>query len=159
MNHSLHIRLATIEEAGEAAGIFDEYRMFYGQPSDPAGAETFLRERIRLQDSVLFAAVDGTGRWAGFVQLYPTFSSISMQRSLILNDLYVRPDDRGRGVAQALLDRAKTFAASIGARGLELATGFDNVRAQRLYEKNGFARDTEFYHYFLKVQTEVVENR
>jgi len=159
MVSEIRIREAAIEDAGEAAAAFDEYRMFYGQPSDLAGAEKFLRERLGGQDSVFFAAVDeSSGRIAGFTQLYPTFSSLSMQRAWILNDLYVRPDYRRQGVAQALLDRAVAFAASTGAKRLELATAIDNANAQRLYEKNGFVRDNEFYHYFRKTQTEAVEN-
>ncbi|PYI54644.1 GNAT family N-acetyltransferase [Paenibacillus flagellatus] len=142
------VRPATIEDTDRLAELFDAYRVFYGKPSDAEGARQFLRERMTMRDSIVFAAErEAEGRLVGFAQLYPTYSSISMKRALILNDLYVAEQCRGGGVATALLDRAKKYALAIGAKGIGLETGADNVRAQRLYENNGYVRDTSFYHY------------
>ncbi|HZG86741.1 GNAT family N-acetyltransferase [Paenibacillus sp.] len=149
---NIEVRQATIGDLAEAAALFNEYRQFYGQPSDPDGAQAFLYERFVHLESVIFLAKAGTEReTVGFMQLYPTFSSISMQRSWILNDLFVAASARGQGAAQALLDAAAAYARQTGAKGLALSTAPDNVIAQRLYEKNGFERDAEFYHYFLRV--------
>ena len=133
-----------------AAPLFDEYRQFYGQPSDPEGALTFLSERMAREESVLFLAVDGS-RGLGFTQLYPSFSSVSMRRLWILNDLFVEPGERGRGVGAALLEQAARLAVESQAKRLVLATATDNVPAQRLYEKMGWEKDTAFYHYSLSV--------
>jgi ribosomal protein S18 acetylase RimI-like enzyme len=70
-----------------------------------------------------------------------------MRRLWILNDLFVDEDARGRGVAEALMDRAEEFASSSDAAGLELATEKNNAPAQALYEKRSWKRDDEFYHY------------
>ncbi|MDF2958823.1 MAG: hypothetical protein K0S39_558 [Paenibacillus sp.] len=91
-------------------------------------------------------------RITGFTQLYPVFSSISMKRSLILNDLFVKEEYRKQGIAQLLLDEAKNYAKQMNAKGLELCTAIDNERARRLYERNGFVQDQEFFHYFLSVK-------
>ena len=56
--------------------LFDQYRVFYGQSSDKRG------------DAV------------GFAQVYPSYSSISMRRTWILNDLFVVKESRGRGIGR-----------------------------------------------------------
>lgn len=88
-------------------------------------------------------------KYVGFTQLYPTFSSISMKRNWILNDLFVDSDAREQGVGNMLLQTAKEYAIQTGAKGISLCTTVDNKQAQRLYEKNGYVRDSHYYHYEL----------
>ncbi len=127
--------------------LFDAYRVFYGQPSEPSRCRDFLAGRMENQDSVVYLAVDGnTGDALGFVQLYPLFSSVSMQRLWILNDLFVLSEARRRGVASALIGQCYTLAKQTGAKGLQLETGTNNHTAQRLYERVGFTRiNAAFY--------------
>jgi ribosomal protein S18 acetylase RimI-like enzyme len=141
---------ASLEHVEVAADLFDKYRLFYKQQSDLAGAKAFLAARLENNESVLFIAKDQTeNRAIGFTQLYPSFSSISMRASCILNDLYVLEEYRGQGVAQLLLDSVKQYAKTADAKGLELSTAIDNETAQRLYERNGYIKDEEYYHYYL----------
>ena len=141
---------ASLEHVDQAAPLFDAYRRFYGQPSDPEGARGFLSERMAREESVLFLALDES-RGLGFAQLYPSFSSVSMKRLWILNDLFVTPEARGRGVGAALLTEAARLAARTLAKGLVLETATDNLPAQRLYEKRGWKHDHAFHHYYLDV--------
>src|SRR3954451_2647604 len=87
--------------------LFDAYRQFYEQPSDPALARAFIGERLAHGESVIFLAERGD-RPVGFVQLFPLFSSTAARprRLWLLNDLYVAPEARGSGVARALMQRA-----------------------------------------------------
>lgn len=147
---SIIVQQATLEQLDEVAALFDAYREFYGQSSDPEGARGFLLDRFEHMQSVIFIAIDqGTGRAIGFTQLYPVFSSISMKRAWILNDLYVQESARGRGAAKLLLEQAKLHGRLTGAKGIELSTAPDNTTAQALYEKFGFERDDAFLHYYL----------
>jgi GNAT superfamily N-acetyltransferase len=116
----------------------------------PGLRRAFLAERLEKRESVVYLAADAeTHGPLGFVQLYPLFSSVSVQRLWIVNDLFVLPAARKRGVAAALLERCRTLARDTGAKGLQLETGTDNLTAQRLYERTGFTRiDAAFY--FLK---------
>ncbi|MBA1279345.1 GNAT family N-acetyltransferase [Pseudomonas sp. MTM4] len=123
--------------------------MFYGQPSNLELARNFIAERIRNDESVIFYARDTAESYIGFTQLYPVFSSISARRSWILNDLYVAESARGRGVGRMLMNRAREHAIATGATGVSLETAKANAGAQRLYESLGYARDDEFYSYFL----------
>src|SRR6266436_9439203 len=135
----------------EVVPLFDGYRRFYGQTSDPPGIRAFLQERFVRHDSVVFLARTPEGRAVGFVQLYPSFSSVSMQRLWILNDLFVVPEARRRGIARALMSRAQAFARESRAKGLVLETAVDNHAAQALYESLGWHRQTEFCTYLLNV--------
>lgn len=72
-----------------------------------------------------------------------------MAKAWILNDLYVHKDARGKGVAEALLEKAKAYALETSAVSIALSTAPDNFPAQRLYEKHGYKRDEQFYHYEL----------
>lgn len=136
------------------ASLFDSYRQFYGQAADLSQAYNFLSERLTQAESVIFIAVDQNSNsfdGLGFTQLYPSFSSVSMQKIWILNDLFVLPKYRNRGVATALLNAAKAFAIDTKAKRLILATAIDNYPSQRLYEKAGYIKDAVFYHYQLNV--------
>jgi GNAT superfamily N-acetyltransferase len=129
--------------------LFDGYRQFYGQASDLDAARSFVLERMTKGESVIFLAFHESAA-VGFIQLYPAFSSVSLKRLWILNDLFVAPAARRRGVARALLERARQFALETDAKGLVLETAADNP-AQHLYEALGWRRDTSFYHYSLLV--------
>lgn len=148
MSPSIH--RATLADLGEVAPLFDAYRAFYGQPSDPARARDFLRDRMGAGESaVLLARLDGKA--AGFTQLYPLFSSVRTARLWLLNDLFVAPDARRRGVAQALLHYAGDFARSEGAAGLMLETSRDNAPARALYRAAGWhEEDTQWYSLALR---------
>ena len=83
----------------------------------------------------------------GFCQLFPSFSSTRTCRIAILNDLYVAPIARKDGVGKALMLAAEELARNHSLGGMELATAMLNSEAQRLYERLGWQRDTEFYYY------------
>ncbi|RUT30618.1 GNAT family N-acetyltransferase [Paenibacillus zeisoli] len=153
MANNYRVHQASIEDLDELAKLFDEYRVFYGQASDIEGARGFLFDRFEHQESIIFCVRNSdTRQIIGFTQLYPLFSSISMRRLLLLNDLYVDEAYRKQGIGQLLLDVAKDYAGKVRAKGLQLSTAVTNSTAQSLYERNGYVRDHEFYHYFLGVQ-------
>ena len=145
----LRIVRAASEDLDDLVPLFDGYRQFYGQRSDVAAARAFLNERIERGESVIYLAYTGPREAAGFTQLYPSFSSVSLKQLWILNDLFVRSDIRRGGVGRALLERARQHAAETGAKGLVLSTAITNKAAQTLYESCGWQRDDEFMHYEL----------
>lgn len=129
--------------------LFDAYRSFYGQERDVHGAHAFLAARIEHRESVILVAeLDGT--IVGFTQLYPSFTSVRMQKIYILNDLFVAAGARKTGVGAALLDAAKIFAGQQGAARLTLTTKKENLTAQSVYEANGWVRDTAFFTYTIE---------
>jgi len=147
---SITVRQATIHDLDLVAPLFDAYRVFYRQPSDIGAATRFLRERFQHHQSAVMLAVDEEGEGAGFVQLYPFFTSVRMGRLYVLNDLFVAPGARRRGVAAALMHEATDYARAVGAMGMTLTTAHTNSEAQRLYESLGWKRDEEFREYAIR---------
>ncbi|HET7266852.1 MAG TPA: GNAT family N-acetyltransferase [Oleiagrimonas sp.] len=149
---SIAIHYASLDDLDVLATLFNDYRVFYRQDPDLAGARHFLHERMRLRESVILLASDAdSGEALGFVQLYPGFSSVAAMRIWILNDLFVSANARRRGVARALLQGARDHARATGVSRLILETNTDNQAAQTLYESEGWEREDNL-HYRLPVR-------
>ncbi len=146
---SVVVNRAALADLPALANLFDGYRRFYNQSSDLEGAQRFLRARMTNNDSVIFVAAVAQ-ELVGFTQLYPTFSSVSMQRDLILNDLFVSKSARRTGAGMALMNAAADYGRSIGAKSLRLETDEDNSQAQALYERLDYQRDST-RHYVLSL--------
>lgn len=147
----VEIRRAGPADVGVIAPLFDAYRQFYKKVSNEDAARRFLFARLSQGESVFFyACVDG--KPAGFVHLYPIFSSLSLARQWILSDLYVFAETRKHGVGRALMEHARHFAIDTQADRLILETAIDNATAQRLYESLGWKREQEFYTYYLPLE-------
>ncbi len=140
------VRQAVFADLEALTPLFDRYRQFYAQPSDPHAARTFLHARLAANESVLFIACDEELA-LGFVQLYPSFSSVSLGRTFILNDLFVIDAARRNGIASRLLDAALDYASGVGAIRVTLSTAVDNAGARALYESEGWQRDEKYYVY------------
>lgn len=146
----IHIRRASIDDLGLVSPLFDLYRQFYEQDSDVAKAENFLAQRLQNNESVIFLAFDGADA-VGFTQLYPGFSSVSMARTFLLNDLYVVASHRRHGVGALLLKAAVAHAQSAQAVRISLTTNVANTTAQAVYEAQGWAREQAFLTYNFKL--------
>jgi ribosomal protein S18 acetylase RimI-like enzyme len=145
----LTVRRAQLADAHAVAPLFDAYRQFYGKPADLERAQAFITERIANGESTVFLAQDCQRGPVGFVQLYPSFSSVSAGRVFVLNDLFVAPEARRGNVARSLMHAAAQFARGKGALRLSLSTAKTNERAQALYESEGWVRDEQYYYYSL----------
>ena len=115
----IEIRRITAEEYLLASDLFNQYRMFYGKPSDKAVAEKYIHERLLNNESVIFVALeqqDDKHVPAGFTHLYPTYSSVGATKNWILNDLYVDADHRRKGIGEMLIRKAMEFAKENSAK-------------------------------------------
>lgn len=146
----MQIIKVTTDHLPQLAVLFDLYRQHYEQPSDIAGAESYLMERLVQNESVIYAAEED-GELIGFTQLYPVFSSIGMKKAWILNDLYVSEPHRRKGAARGLLDASRELGKATDARYLMLQTHITNTKARALYESQGWKLDDEFYYYYLSI--------
>ena len=144
------VHWAVFDDLNQLVPLFDAYRRFYGQQSELTLARQFLGGRLTRNESVVLLAENDTGGAIGFVQLYPTFSSILAAPMYVLSDLFVIPDVRRRGVGTLLIKSAVETARAAGAVRVELATAITNISAQRLYESLGWRKD-DFYLYGLSL--------
>ena len=155
--NTTQIRKAGIDDLDAVSALFDQYRQFYEQPSDPVLAAGFIRERFAKGESAILVAEqsmqdrhrEGQRAIVGFCQLYPSFCSVIAAPIYILSDLFVAPDYRRTGAGRMLMLAAQEFAAASGAARADLTTARTNARAQALYESLGWKRDEVFLAYNL----------
>ncbi len=140
------IRSAEMADLNALLPLVQAYRVFYKQTADPEGERAFIQQHLRYGTSTIFIA-ELDGEPVGFMQLFRTYSTVHLANAWILEDLFVTPASRGRGVASALLDRALQVARESGASGMFLETAHDNPTAQRVYERAGWTREGHFYKY------------
>lgn len=144
--NSTSVRQAVLADLEELTALFDQYRQFQGRASDMAAARSFLRERFNHGESVVFICHEGDAP-VGFAQLYPSFSSVSLSRVFVVNDLFVHASGRRKGVASKLLAAIESYAWSFGSARMTLNVARDNESAQRLYEAQGWKQDDQFFMY------------
>jgi GNAT superfamily N-acetyltransferase len=112
------------------------YQRFYEVDEiDEGRNRSFFRRFLAPSaDGELLAAHDEGGRILGYACLYWHFSSTRAVETVLMNDLFVAPDTRGRGIGRALIEASRDVARERGAAWLEWATAPDNHTAQRLYD-------------------------
>lgn len=146
----ISIHQATVNDLEVMEKLFTGYLAFYQRKHEAAAIRSFLKERIANKQSVIFIAYSDD-KPVGFTQLYPAFASLSLKPSWILNDLFVMPDSRGLGIANALMTKVKELALETRACEIFLQTARTNHQAQALYEKLQYQRDDEFLVYTLSI--------
>ena len=147
MNRIIKAESRHLDELGR---LFNLYRVFYEEADDLEKASKYISARFNEGDSMIFVA-ENDDELSGFVQLYPSFCSVSAVPILILYDLFVDHSHRSKGLGRSLMNAARDFASENGYKRLELATAKDNYIGQSLYESLGYEIDQEFLHYSLEI--------
>ena len=102
------------------------------------------------EDSHLYIAMaDDEEKILGFIQLFPSMSSLSLKPIWVLNDIYVVPEARRQLVADRLILKARELAHAQGAFGLRASTRKDNDVGHELYRSIGFQDDQDYKHFSL----------
>ena len=78
------------------------------------------------------------------MQLFHSFSSVSMLLLFILNDLFLDKNYRKQGIGFALLNKAKQLCKKHNYKGLALQTEITNT-PQKLYESLGWKKDKDLH--------------
>ncbi|MCT7940283.1 MULTISPECIES: GNAT family N-acetyltransferase [Shewanella] len=107
----MHIRLAVDADLQPLSHLFDHYRQSCDHPSDINGCYTFLSQRLSENDSIIFVAFESE-IILGFIQLYPSFSSLMLQPVWYFEDAFVLPKYRNQGIASQMIARAGVLAKS-----------------------------------------------
>lgn len=140
---ALEVRPIRRGEVAEGLPLYAGYQRFYGvsNPDDERNREFFSRFASPSEEGVLLGAWDGAVL-VGFACLYWTFSSVSAAEIGLMNDLFVAPGNRGRGIGRALIEAAVEATRRRGLHHLEWYTAPDNATAQRVYDATGARRST-----------------
>ena len=132
------IRRATPGDAHAVARLLHDFQQEFDEPSPGVEAlEERYADLIRNRDMTVLLAGDAPD---GFAQIRyrPWVYSAGPQAHSYLEELYVVPSRRGKGIGRALLGAAMEMARSEGATQMELGTSEDDTAARALYESAGF---------------------
>jgi GNAT superfamily N-acetyltransferase len=137
-----------IERAGEAdlpelLPLMRSYCDFY--ETSTANDDLLALSRALIADpereGVQLLAWDDDGRAVGFATVFWSWATTSAERIGIMNDLFVAPEARGSGAAEALIEACRAECARHGAGKLTWQTASDNLRAQAVYERVGATKE------------------
>jgi GNAT superfamily N-acetyltransferase len=146
------LEIAPIDETSyeELLPLIAAYQRFYEvEEIDGERNRVFFRRFIApSDDGLLLGARDGEDL-IGYACLYWHFSSTEAVETVLMNDLYVVAEARGRGAGRALIEATAEVARERGAAYVEWATEPDNHTAQRLYDSTGADR-SEWVSYELR---------
>ncbi|HYP48878.1 MAG TPA: GNAT family N-acetyltransferase [Thermoleophilaceae bacterium] len=146
------ISIATEADLPALLPLMRGYCDFY--EVSPGDEELLALSRALIADpeheGVQLIASDERGKPVGFATVFWSWSTLSASRIGVMNDLFVHPDARGSGAAEALIKACVERCRERGATSLGWQTAKDNTRAQAVYERVGGKRE-EWLDYSLEV--------
>src|SRR4029077_5547709 len=124
------------EEFETLLPLIGAYQRFYEVDDIDVAPNRFFFRRFLApsEDGLLLVAREESGAILGYTCLYWHFSSLRAVETVLMNDLFVAPEARGRGVGRALIAATAQVARERGAAWVEWSTAPDNHTAQRLYD-------------------------
>ena len=156
MNEDFTIRPGRKEDAAETARLWmrsaEEHtahdRVYETAPGAEKTMRRFLADMANSGYSFLFVVSAGD-RTVGFIsgelrQGSPTFLPKTWAS---VDDVFVEPEYRNRGMGRALLQSVRAWAQERGADGISLQVAAANSRGRKFYEKLGF-REISVYQVF-----------
>lgn len=135
---STRIRAATAEDVGLVLQFIRELAEYEQLSHEVNASETLLREHLFAEApaaQVIIAETDGVP--AGFAVFFQNFSTFAGKPGIYLEDLFVRPAVRGRGVGAALLKHLASLAVNRGCAHVEWVVLDWNRPAIGFYESLG----------------------
>jgi ribosomal protein S18 acetylase RimI-like enzyme len=133
------IREATVADAAEIAQLLHDFNTEYEEETPPVPELTRHAERM-LREGEMTVLLAGESP-DGLALLRFRSSVWTDQQEGYLQELYVVPDLRGRGVGEALMLAVLETCRSRNAAWIELNTGETDVAARSLYRKLGFTNE------------------
>lgn len=132
----IQVRQATAEDAATVARLLHDFNLEFSEPSP--GVEFLTAKVEHLLGAGEIAVLLGGNSPDGLALLRFRPALWSEGLEAYLQELYVVPARRGRGIGRKLLERSIGFARAAGADGIDLNTGETDTAARALYESMGF---------------------
>jgi ribosomal protein S18 acetylase RimI-like enzyme len=136
MREEISVRRAGPEDAAQVARLLHNFNAEFDEPTP--GVEVLTgraRELVASGEIVVLLAGDGLDGVAQFRFLRSIWTGAL---DLYLEELYVVPERRGRGIGRALLEATMEVGREAGATHIDLNTGETDAAARSLYESVGF---------------------
>jgi ribosomal protein S18 acetylase RimI-like enzyme len=130
------VRRAKAQDAGGIARLLHDFNLEFSEPTPSVEDLTPTIARLLEEDEIAVLLAGEGPDGLALLRFRPGIWSAGAEAHL--QELYVVPQLRGRGVGRALLEAAIELARERGADGIDLNTGETDTAARRLYESIGF---------------------
>jgi ribosomal protein S18 acetylase RimI-like enzyme len=131
------VRTAAIGDAEPIGRLLHDFNSEFDEPTPgPRAVAERVRELLAAGE-ITVLLVGGKPHGLAVLRFRPSIWKDALDS--YLEELYVVPDRRGRGLGRALMDAAIELARREGATYMDLGTGEDDVAARALYESLGFS--------------------
>jgi GNAT superfamily N-acetyltransferase len=118
---------------------------------DQEARERFLHDGFERNPPRFEAwLAENAGQDVGYALFFETYSTFLCRPTLYLEDLFVLPDHRGKGIGKALMNQCIKLARERGCGRMEWVCLDWNTKAQEFYNALGARRMSEWYTYRLK---------
>jgi GNAT superfamily N-acetyltransferase len=149
----VQIRPATSADIPTILDLIRELAEFEREPDSATATPDQMYDAIFGPRAVAYAIMaESTTETFGFALYFFNFSTWTGHRGLYLEDFYVRPSARGRGVGRMLFARLARIAQETGCRRMELAVLNWNENAIRFYDQHGGSPLDDWTHYRFGVE-------
>lgn len=135
----IQIREAGVENAAAIARLLHDFNDEYEEETPPVAELTRHTERM-LREGEMTVLLAGPGP-DGLALLRFRPSVWTERQEAYLQELYVVPGLRGRGIGQALMEAILATCRAKDAAWIELNTGETDTAARGLYRKFGFTNE------------------
>jgi ribosomal protein S18 acetylase RimI-like enzyme len=147
----IEVRAARQDEVDELLPLMRAYCDFYEFDPPDAGLRELMATLARdPKEGAVFVARDPAGSAVGIATMDWRWSASRGARIGHLEDLFVNPDARGQGIADALIEACAERCREEGAPALDWLTRPDNKRARSLYDRVG-AEGSDWVEYELEL--------
>jgi len=133
--------LALLTELADYEKLLDKFHIT---------AEVIRRDYLGDRPMLRCDLIEADGAPAGIATWYWTYSSFAARRGIFLEDLYVRPQFRGKGYGKTLLAHLAREAVNANAKHVEWSVLDWNAPSISFYEQLGARRPNGWYNYRLE---------
>jgi GNAT superfamily N-acetyltransferase len=146
----VEIRNARVDDAEALLPLMRGYCDHYEVDPPDSGLLELARTVAGDPEQGALYIAEEDGRLIGFAVMDWKWASTAGARVAHLEDLFVDPDARGKGVADALIARCAERCRELGISSLGWMTAPDNHRAHKVYDRSGAER-SEWIEYELEL--------
>jgi GNAT superfamily N-acetyltransferase len=151
------VRVASVADADDVARLLDAFNREFDTPTPGADVLTTRLARLLIGGDVLALLVGDPALAVALMTLRPNVWSDGPVA--LLDELYVAPGDRGRGIGSALLATAEALTLRRGGGLLEINVDGEDRAARRFYERHGYrnsnpGQDDPLLYYYRELAAE-----
>ena len=132
------IHLASANDIPSLLRFMERFYAIDGYPFDAARAQRALTQFFAEPSHGSIFLIDVNGETVGYIVLAVVYSFEFGGKNAFVDEFYLEPEHRGKGLGRAVMERIGKVAAERGITALHLEVEHHNARALALYHSFGF---------------------